>query len=172
MTSRFGPTLRFKGCSHALSAGSIAEVNRDGALLKRVDKNRVLSGIGEGPAIVHLRNGGLPSFTTRFGCVTPTLSQALFSACREGNWDLAETLRTAFLPLEDLRDEFGPAQVLHTAMYCAGTARTGPLPPYVSAVPGAPPHSDSRSRPYMSRSACRTHLFSRLIGCTPKTNLP
>lgn len=57
MTSRFGPTLRFKDGSHALSAGSIAEVNRDGALLKRVDKNRVLSGIGEGPAIVHLRKG-------------------------------------------------------------------------------------------------------------------
>ena len=38
------------------------------------------------------------------------------------------------MPLEDLRDAWGPARVLHHATELAGIASTGPIPPYVSAL--------------------------------------
>ncbi len=45
------------------------------ALLKRVDRRLVISGIGERPAVVHLRDWKLPGFTTGSGCVAPRLTQ-------------------------------------------------------------------------------------------------
>jgi hypothetical protein len=36
------------------------------------------------------------------------------------------------MPLEDLRDAWGPARVLHHATELAGIAPTGPILPYVS----------------------------------------
>jgi dihydrodipicolinate synthase/N-acetylneuraminate lyase len=100
------------------------------ALLSRVDRSRVLSGMGERPAIAHLTQWGLPGFTTGSGCVAPALSLELFES-RE------ETTRRLFLPLEDLRDAWGPARVLHAAVELAGIAVTGPIPPYVSALSAA-----------------------------------
>ena len=101
-------------------------------LLKRVDRRKVISGIGERPAINHLRQWGLPGFTTGSGCLAPTLSAAVFSACRSGDYGEAERIRSRFLDLEDLRDAWGPARVLHHALELAGIARTGPIPPFVS----------------------------------------
>ena len=88
--------------------------------------------MGERPAIIHLQRFGLPGFTTGSGCVAPALSQALFDACRRAEWDAADSLRSTFLPLEDLRDAWGPAPVLHAAVDLAGIAATGAIPPYVS----------------------------------------
>lgn len=106
-------------------------------LLRRVDRKFVISGIGERPAITHLRQWKLPGFTTGSGCVAPHASQLLFEACAEGDFKRAESLRSAFIPLEDLRDKWGPAQVLHAAIELAGIARTGPVPPFLSpATPG------------------------------------
>jgi dihydrodipicolinate synthase/N-acetylneuraminate lyase len=101
-------------------------------LLKRVDRRKVISGIGERPAINHLRQWGLPGFTTGSGCLAPTLSAAVFSACRSGDYGEAERIRSRFQNLEDLRDAWGPARVLHHALELAGIARTGPIPPFVS----------------------------------------
>jgi len=101
-------------------------------LLARVDRGRVVSGIGERPAVVHMLDWHLPGFTTGSGCLAPALSQALFSACRRGDRSAAEALRAHFLPLEDLRDAWGPAPVLHAAVEAAGIAPTGSLPPFVS----------------------------------------
>lgn len=101
-------------------------------LLRRVDRDRVVSGIGERPAVVHMRDFGLPGFTTGSGCIAPALTSRLFDACRRGAWDEAETIRERFLPLEDLRDAWGPARVLHHATELAGIAAAGPIPPYVS----------------------------------------
>jgi dihydrodipicolinate synthase/N-acetylneuraminate lyase len=39
-----------------------------------------------------------------------------------------------FLPLEDLRDAWGPARVLHAAVELAGICPTGPIVPFVSAL--------------------------------------
>lgn len=102
------------------------------SLLRRVPRERVVSGIGERPAVVHLEQWRLSGFTTGSGCVQPRLSQQLFEACAAGDFDRARSLREHFLPLEDLRDAWGPARVLHHATALAELARTGPIPPFVS----------------------------------------
>jgi 4-hydroxy-tetrahydrodipicolinate synthase len=104
------------------------------ALLERVDRNLVLSGMGERPAVCHLRDWKLPGFTTGSGCVAPRLTNALFEACSRGDFAAAARLRAEFLPLEDLRDAWGPARVLHFAIEFAGLAKTGPLTPYLSSL--------------------------------------
>ena len=104
------------------------------ALLERVDRRLVVSGIGERPAIAHMSGFGLPGFTTGSGCLAPALTSALFAACSRGAWQDAEALRTLFLPLEDRRDQWGPARVLHAAIELAGVAKTGPIPPFVTAL--------------------------------------
>jgi len=102
------------------------------ALLARVDRQYVISGIGERPAVVHLRDWQLSGFTTGSGCIAPHLSQKLFAALSRQDYSAAEELREKFIPLEDLRDSWGPARVLHHATALAGIAQTGPIPPYVS----------------------------------------
>jgi len=94
----------------------------------------VISGIGERPAVVHLEQWGLPGFTTGSGCVAPALSQGVFDSCIRGNFDAARQLRECFIPMEDLRDAWGPARVLHAAVDLAGITPSGPIPPFVSAL--------------------------------------
>jgi dihydrodipicolinate synthase/N-acetylneuraminate lyase len=122
------------------------------SLLRRVDRQLVISGIGERPAIVHLRDWKLPGFTTGSGCVAPRMSQMLFEACAVGDLEQAERWRSEFIPLEDLRDGFGPAKVLHSAIELAGIAQTGAVPPYLSLL----------SQEYLERlSPVARNLFER-----------
>ena len=102
------------------------------ALLARVDRKHVISGIGERPAIVHLCDWQLTGFTTGSGCIAPKLTQRLFEASTQERFDAASEIREKFIPLEDLRDAWGPARVLHHATELARIAKTGPIPPYVS----------------------------------------
>jgi dihydrodipicolinate synthase/N-acetylneuraminate lyase len=104
------------------------------SLLNRVDRARVISGIGERPAVVHMRDWRLPGFTTGSGCVAPRLSGMIFEACVNGDNEMAEELRAEFLPLEDLRDAWNPAKVLHFATQLAGVAETGPVAPFLSSL--------------------------------------
>jgi dihydrodipicolinate synthase/N-acetylneuraminate lyase len=104
------------------------------ALLRRVDRRRVISGMGERPAVIHLRDFRLGGLTTGSGCIAPRRCTNLFAACRQEHWREAEDLRADFMPLEDLRDGWGPARVLHHATELAGIAPAGPIPPYVSAL--------------------------------------
>jgi dihydrodipicolinate synthase/N-acetylneuraminate lyase len=103
-------------------------------LLRRVDRNKVISGIGERPAIPHLSKWHLQGFTTGSGCLAPALSASLHAACRDQRYDEAAEIRSHFLPLEDLRDAWGPARVLHHAVELSQVALTGPIPPFVSAL--------------------------------------
>ena len=102
------------------------------ALLARVDRRYIISGIGERPAVVHLRDWKLPGFTTGSGCIAPRMSQSLFEACAREDFKAASDVRERFLPLEDLRDAWGPARVLHHTTELAAIAKTGPIAPYVS----------------------------------------
>ena len=104
------------------------------SLLRRVPADRVISGIGERPAIVHLRDFKLNGFTTGSGVLAPRLSLALLEACLHKDYTGAEEIRRAFLPFEDLRDAWGAAQVLHAGVEAAGLAETGPVPPFVSEI--------------------------------------
>ncbi len=101
-------------------------------LLKRVDRSVVISGIGERPAIAHLRDFKLPGFTTGSGCIAPALTLRILQACQAGDWTAAEPVRQSFIAHEDLRDGWGPARVLHAATALAGIAETGPIPPFIS----------------------------------------
>ena len=103
-------------------------------LLRRVDRRRVISGMGERPAIEHLRDYQLGGLTTGSGCIAPRRCQELFETCRTQRWEPAGAMRDAFMPLEDLRDAWGPARVLHHATELAGIAPTGAIPPFVSAL--------------------------------------
>jgi len=103
-------------------------------LVARVDRARVISGIGERPAIAHLTAWQLPGFTTGSGCVAPMRSQALFTAIASGDLETARRVRQAFLPLEDLRDAWGAARVLHEAVALAGIVETGPIIPFLSGL--------------------------------------
>ena len=125
------------GIKYAVVRKNPAEDAYLDALLQRVDRNHVISGIGERPAIVHMRDFQLPGFTTGSGCVAPALSRALFEANVKGDWAEAAAVREPFIPLEDLRDAWGPARVLHAAIEQAGVAKTGPIPPYLTALGAA-----------------------------------
>jgi dihydrodipicolinate synthase/N-acetylneuraminate lyase len=102
------------------------------SLLRRVDRSKVISGIGERPAVAHLQYFGLPGFTTGSGCVAPRLSNEILAHCHSAQWTAAEELRRFFLPLEDLRDAWGPSRVLHAAVQVAGLCAAGPVQPFVS----------------------------------------
>jgi dihydrodipicolinate synthase/N-acetylneuraminate lyase len=106
-------------------------------LLGRVDRALVVSGMGERPAVSHLRGRHLRGFTTGSGCVAPVLSAGILAAAQTGDWNAAESLRRQFLPLEDLRDEWGPARVLHAAVDAAGLAQVGAIPPFVTELSDA-----------------------------------
>ena len=107
-------------------------------LLSHVRRERVISGIGERPAIVHLRRFGLAAFTSGSVCVAPRLSTALLRALQNNDDREAERLRALFVPLEDLRDKHSPLRVLHAAVAAAGIADTGPLLPFLSNIEAGP----------------------------------
>ena len=125
------------GIKYAVVRKNPAEDAYLDGLLKRVDRRHVISGIGERPAILHMRDFKLPGFTTGSGCVAPALSRMLFEANVKGDWVEAAMVRERFIPLEDLRDAWGPARVLHAAVELAGIAESGPVPPYVTAIDAA-----------------------------------
>lgn len=102
------------------------------ALLSRVDRSRVIGGIGERPAITHMRDWNLPGFTTGSGSIAPALSRQLWESAAKGDFEQAALLRENFMALEDLRDAWGPSVVLHHAVELAGIAQTGPVIPFLS----------------------------------------
>lgn len=108
-----------------------------GRLLERIDRRHVLSGIGERPAVAHMRTFDLPGFTSGSVCVAPNLSRRMLEALRAEDFAGAEAIRERFLPLEDLRDAIHPVRVLHAAVTLAGIAEMGPLLPMLHGLDGA-----------------------------------
>jgi dihydrodipicolinate synthase/N-acetylneuraminate lyase len=102
------------------------------ALLECVDPKMVVSGIGERPAVAHLRTFGLAAFTSGSVCVAPRGSMRMLAALHAGDFATAEAIRAAYLPLEDLRDAHSPIRVLHEAVTLAGIADMGPMLPQLS----------------------------------------
>lgn len=96
---------------------------------------RTVSGIGEQPAIVHMRDFGVTGFTSGCVCVAPERSMHMMRAIQAGDDAAAEAIRRWFRPLEDLRNEIHPIRVLHHAVAAAGIARTGQMLPMLSDLP-------------------------------------
>jgi dihydrodipicolinate synthase/N-acetylneuraminate lyase len=106
-------------------------------LVDQVDRRMIISGIGEQPAIVHMRDFKLGGFTSGCVCVAPRLSVQMLKAVRSGDWQEAERIRRIFRPLEDLRNAINPIRVLHEAVRLAGIADTGALAPLLSNLPAS-----------------------------------
>ncbi|MEZ4701904.1 MAG: dihydrodipicolinate synthase family protein [Rhodothermales bacterium] len=102
------------------------------SLVEAVPAARIVSGIGEQPAIAHLRRFGLVGFTSGCVCIAPALSQSMLHALKAGDYGRAEAIRRVFEPLETLRNEINPIRVLHEAVRLAGVADTGPMLPFLS----------------------------------------
>ena len=103
-------------------------------LMDRVDASKVCSGIGEQPAIIHMKKFGCVGYTSGCVCVNPALSQRMLTAIGRGDVEEAERIRKLFLPLEDLRNDINPIRVLHEAIELSGIAKTGPHHPLLSGV--------------------------------------
>ena len=66
-------------------------------LLQSVKPSRVVSGMGERPALVHVRDFGLAAWTTGSGCIAPHAVMALLRAAKAGrHGGSAAPLRRAF----------------------------------------------------------------------------
>ena len=101
-------------------------------LIDEIGPSRIVSGIGEQPAVCHLNDFGLISFTSGCVCVAPKLSMDLLAALKTGNIEEAERIRTIFEALEDQRNSINPIRVLHNGVGLAGIADMGPLIPLLS----------------------------------------
>lgn len=98
-------------------------------ILQQVPKEIVVSGMGEQPAIVHMRDFGLGGFTSGVVCVRPDFSARMFEAIQFQQWGQAETYREAFCELENLRNAHSPIRVLHAAVSASRVADVGPILP-------------------------------------------
>lgn len=107
-------------------------------LIDLVDRKLIVSGIGEQPAIIHLRDFGITGFTSGCVCVAPALSMKCMEAIHREDYAEAERIRALFEPLEDQRNSHGPIPVLHHAVALSGVADTGPFLPLLA------PLSDER----------------------------
>jgi dihydrodipicolinate synthase/N-acetylneuraminate lyase len=103
-------------------------------LVDVVDPQQIVSGIGEQPAIVHLRDFGVQSFTSGCVCIAPSLSMKMLEALKSKDYETAESIRRTFKSLENLRNAINPIRVLHTATAEAGIADTGPILPLLHEV--------------------------------------
>lgn len=97
-------------------------------ILSLIPNNILVSGIGEQPAIIHMRDFGMTSFTSGCVCVAPKLSLEMLKALQTGDFTKAEEIREKFAVLEDLRNGINPIRVLHHAVG-ATIAPTGPMQP-------------------------------------------
>jgi dihydrodipicolinate synthase/N-acetylneuraminate lyase len=104
-------------------------------LLQSVNPARVVSGMGERPALIHLREFGLAAWTTGSGCIAPHAVAALLRAVRESRDVDAQRIYDAFMPLETLRDGISLIRVLHDAVTFSGVADMGAVLPLLSGTP-------------------------------------
>ncbi|WP_395069948.1 dihydrodipicolinate synthase family protein [Paraburkholderia silvatlantica] len=104
-------------------------------LLESVPASKVVSGMGERPALVHVRDFGLAAWTTGSGCIAAHAVMALLKAAQEGRAEQAQRLYDAFMPLETLREHISLIRVLHDAVTLSGIADMGPILPLLSQSP-------------------------------------
>ncbi|CAG4911743.1 dihydrodipicolinate synthase family protein [Paraburkholderia saeva] len=104
-------------------------------LLESVHPAKVISGMGERPALVHVRDFGLAAWTTGSGCIAPHAVMALLRAAKEDRADEAARIYEAFMPLETLRDDISLIRVLHDAVTFSKIANMGAILPLLSSTP-------------------------------------
>jgi dihydrodipicolinate synthase/N-acetylneuraminate lyase len=123
-------------------------------LVEAVEPGRIVSGMGEQPAPVHLRDFGLGGFTSGLVSIAPRRSSQLLRALKAGRFEEAERIREAFRPAEELRNALGPIRVLHDAVTLAGIAGMGPLLPLLTNL-------EEVHRPRVREAALRLLAYER-----------
>ncbi|MFD2263767.1 dihydrodipicolinate synthase family protein [Lacibacterium aquatile] len=106
-------------------------------LVKTIDPKRIVSGMGERPAVAHLQRFGVGGFTSGLVCVTPAVVLSILQAAQAGDFDKANRIAAAFKPLEDIREKMGFIRVLHAVLRMAGVADTGPVIPILGELDAA-----------------------------------
>jgi dihydrodipicolinate synthase/N-acetylneuraminate lyase len=104
------------------------------AIIDAAGTHRLVSGIGERPAIIHWTKFGVHAFTSGSVSIAPHLSTGVLAALKAGDVARAEELRARFLPFEDARDHYSQIAVLHDGVRLAGIADTGPLSPLLANI--------------------------------------
>ena len=104
-------------------------------LLESVPAAKVVSGMGERPALVHVRDFGLAAWTTGSGCIASHAVTALLHAAKAGRMEDAQRIYDSFMPLETLRDDISLIRVLHDAVTYSKIADMGPMLPLLSSSP-------------------------------------
>jgi dihydrodipicolinate synthase/N-acetylneuraminate lyase len=107
------------------------------ALCAAVDRKYLVSGIGETPAIIHLRDFGLTSFTSGSICLAPAGTMRMLELLKAGKYDEAEKVRAIYMPFEACRDGISPIRVLHDGVTLAGIADMGPMLPMIAGLSDA-----------------------------------
>ncbi|MGB7159065.1 MAG: dihydrodipicolinate synthase family protein [Tepidisphaeraceae bacterium] len=130
--ARLSESRTISGIKYAVLRKNTADDPYLRKLCDHVDRSLIVSGIGEQPAVVHLRDFKLAGFTSGVVCVAPRIAHDMLKAMRGGDWPAAERLRAMCKPLEDLRNAINPVRVLHEAVRLAGIANTGPMLPLLS----------------------------------------
>lgn len=125
-------------------------------LVQHVSRDMIISGIGERPAVVHLRDFGLKCFTSGSVCVAPNGSTRILAALKAKRYEEAEKIRAAYIALEDQRDARGPIRVLHDAVTLAGIADMGPILPMISNL-------DASERAAVQAAAAALLAFDRKL---------
>ena len=131
-------------------------------LLESVPASKVVSGMGERPALVHVRDFGLAAWTTGSGCIASNAIMALLKAAKEGRAEEAQRLYDAFMPLETLRDNISLIRVLHDAVTLSGIADMGPILPLLSQSP-------AEALPAIGDAAKALLAFEQKLAATPQT---
>ncbi|MCS6780675.1 MAG: dihydrodipicolinate synthase family protein, partial [Geminicoccaceae bacterium] len=107
------------------------------ALVSAIGGERLISGAGELPALVHLPSYGLAGFTSGSVCLAPRRSMRVLAALRRGSLARARRLAAPIAAFEAARERWGAVRVLHEAVRRAGIAETGPLLPMLGPCPEA-----------------------------------
>ena len=103
-------------------------------LVQTLGSDRIVSGMGEQPAPVHMKQFNLKSYTSGCVCVAPGLSMDMLQALQMDDMTKAEDIRKQFEGLEGLRNEINPVRVLHAAVRLTQLADTGPIQPMISEI--------------------------------------
>jgi dihydrodipicolinate synthase/N-acetylneuraminate lyase len=101
-------------------------------LVGLIERKRIVSGMGERPALAHVRDFGLAGFTSGCVSIAPKSSQAMLRAMQRRDWTAAEQLRQRFVALEDFRESVSFITVLHEAVTLSGIADMGAVLPLLS----------------------------------------
>ncbi len=131
-------------------------------LCRAIGAENIISGIGEQPAIAHIRTFGLAGFTSGLVCIAPNGSRRVLEACKGRDFDTADLYREHFRPLETLRNSHGPITVLHDAVGLAGVARMGPILPMLSNT--TPELTES-----IAEAARELRTWDKVVVSEPKT---